>query len=116
MNNPVLGANPRESGQPAVGQGLIKYFSCQKCSSMTKFEKQLFEPGLLPISLSYSSSMMIGLEVRLDGRLIQGDKGRKVHPKRCRLIRKRTSGSHDFGDCGIQRNEIGPECWVPVSI
>ena len=35
---------------------------------------------------------MLRLEVCLDGRLIQGDKGRKVHPKRCRLIRTRTSG------------------------
>src|SRR4051794_20070794 len=58
---------------------------------MTKFEKQLFEPGLLPISppLILHDDR---LKVCLDGRLIQGDKGRKVHPKRCRLIRTRTSG------------------------
>src|SRR5215218_6982977 len=42
MNNPALGANPLESSRPAVGQGLIKYFSCQKSPPIYNFEKQLF--------------------------------------------------------------------------
>ena len=93
MNNPALGAKPRESGQPAVSQGRIKYFSCQTCPSIFNFEKQLFEPGLLPISLSYSSGTMLRLEVCLDG---APHPGGKVHPERCRLIRTRMSGPAGF--------------------